>query len=183
MAHLRASDWENPCVIGINKKRPHVQLRSFTHPQQAWRHFDLPASSQTVAQSPRIFSLNGEDWGFKLHGSPEAVPAEFSQQAFQEDGGWSKVGLDLRGPSFGQRQQYPCMATNPLPCSMVRLGTSEPLRRKLPCLAAAGADYRAHQLGVSGPRPPAVHQFCVPYPGGPPLCPRRKPHWLLPPGI
>ena len=36
-----ARDWENPAVIGINKRRAHVPLRSFTAPEQALSHYLL----------------------------------------------------------------------------------------------------------------------------------------------
>lgn len=90
MAGLR--DWENPAVVGINKRRAHVPLRSFTAPEQAWQHFALPPEAPTAAASPRLLSLNGGDWRFKLHARPEAVPSAFSQPEFQEDGSWSEVG-------------------------------------------------------------------------------------------
>lgn len=37
----QARDWENPAVIGINKRRPHVPLRSFTASEQAVQHYRL----------------------------------------------------------------------------------------------------------------------------------------------
>lgn len=85
-------DWENPAVVGINKRRAHVPLRSFTAPEQAWQHFALPPEAPTAAASPRLLSLNGGDWRFKLHARPEAVPPAFIQPEFQEDGSWSEVG-------------------------------------------------------------------------------------------
>ncbi len=90
MHQCQAKDWENPSVISINKRKAHAELRSFTSAEQAWRHFDLPSSADTVAQSPHIYSLNGEDWRFKLHDCPESVPAAFSQLEF-EDTTWPKV--------------------------------------------------------------------------------------------
>ena len=90
MHQSQPKDWENPSVISINKRKAHAELRSFTSAEQAWRHFDLPTSADTVAQSPRIHSLNGEGWSFKLHNCPEAVPTAFSQREFN-DTAWSKV--------------------------------------------------------------------------------------------
>ena len=96
-------DWENPCVVGINKRRAHVPLRSFPSAAEAFRHYELPASTPTApTASPRVLSLNGRAWRFKLHGAPEEVPQAFSQPDFVEDGGWAEVrpageGVRTRG--------------------------------------------------------------------------------------
>lgn len=39
----RAVDWENPSVIGINKRAAHAPLRSFANPKQALDHYRLRA--------------------------------------------------------------------------------------------------------------------------------------------
>lgn len=85
------NDWENPAVIGINKRRAHPQLRSHTSLEEALRHYDLPPGAPTAAAGPRLLSLSGRDWRFKLHPRPEAVPAAFSQPEFVEGGDWSEV--------------------------------------------------------------------------------------------
>lgn len=41
----RAADWENPSVIGINKRAAHAPLRSFSSPSQAADHYRLRSGS------------------------------------------------------------------------------------------------------------------------------------------
>lgn len=87
----QANDWENPAIYAINKLKPHVPLKSFTCPEQAFQHF----SSLTQAlPSPRQYSLNGNQWKFKLFDRPEQVPIEFKDVEYDDkiDGsGWEEV--------------------------------------------------------------------------------------------
>lgn len=50
--------WEDPSVIGINKRRAHVPLRSHTAPEQALRHYALrsgaPACLLAAVQMPPL---------------------------------------------------------------------------------------------------------------------------------
>jgi len=75
----RPADWENPAVVGINKRKPHSTLRSFTDPLQAFQHYRLASEHRT---SPRQICLNGNDWGFRLFPRPRDVPSDFSTVDF-----------------------------------------------------------------------------------------------------
>ena len=87
----KARDWENPAVVGINKRKAHVTLRSFTQPQQAFSHYRLEAEG---AASPRQLWLNGDHWGFKLFDRPEDVPSDFGDAGY-DTSTWDKVRAGL----------------------------------------------------------------------------------------
>ena len=89
MDHLSGKIWENPGILGINKRAAHVQLRSFTSLNQISEHYQLKSERFT---SPRQISLNGDDWKFKLHSNPEAVDQTFHDDGF-DDNQWDTVGL------------------------------------------------------------------------------------------
>lgn len=94
-------DWENPAVFGINKRRSHAPLRSFTSPEQAASYYRF--ESNELPPSPRILSLNGDDWLFKLFPSPYDVPEELP--SIPQD--WSTVTVpgNWECQGFG-RPQY-----------------------------------------------------------------------------
>jgi hypothetical protein len=77
-------DWENPSVLGINKRGPHVPLKSFP---------TLRSATQNGRQqhaSPRLMLLSQCEWDFKLYGSPALVPEDFPSESCAD------------GLSFGQ---------------------------------------------------------------------------------
>lgn len=47
-----ARDWENPEVIGINKRRSHVPLRSFTTSEQVFDHYRLRSGMVGLTVGP-----------------------------------------------------------------------------------------------------------------------------------
>ncbi|KAL4457400.1 hypothetical protein ABPG75_012265 [Micractinium tetrahymenae] len=98
----RAADWENPSVIGINKRAAHAPLRSFTSPSQAAEHFRLRSGAST---SPRLLSLNGDAWRFQLFDRPYAVPPGFSEADFDASA-WPQVVVPTNWEcqGFGQPQ-------------------------------------------------------------------------------
>ena len=51
-----ARHWEDPSVIGINKRKPHVPLRSFTAPGQAFDHA-LCSGEPLSSSGARLVSL------------------------------------------------------------------------------------------------------------------------------
>ncbi|PRW56286.1 Beta-galactosidase isoform A [Chlorella sorokiniana] len=98
-----ARHWEDPSVIAINKRKPHVPLRSFTAPAQAFDHFALRSEAPT---SSRLLSLNGSSWRFQLFDRPEAVPSEFGDAGFDASG-WPQVAVPTNWECQGfGRPQY-----------------------------------------------------------------------------
>lgn len=96
-------DWENPAVVGINKRKAHVPLRSYTSASQAAEHYRLASEAPP---SPRLLSLNGDSWRFRLFDRPEAVPEGFHQPGFGP-GAWTAVTVPTNWEcqDFG-RPQY-----------------------------------------------------------------------------
>eukprot|EP00887_Chlorella_sp_A99_P002901 scaffold6.g2901.t1 len=93
-------DWENPAVVGINRRRAHVPLRSYTSPAQAAEHFALAADA---SPSPRVLCLSGGAWRFHLACRPEEVPAGFWEPGFTEgSSGWAPIAV----PSNWERQGW-----------------------------------------------------------------------------
>jgi beta-galactosidase len=83
------NDWENPAIFGINKLKPHVPLRSYTDPSQAFCHYRLVSDD---LPSPRQLSLtrDGDAWSFCLVDSPSKVPPKFWTPEF-DCAQWDKV--------------------------------------------------------------------------------------------
>ncbi len=82
------NDWENPSIIGVNKRKAHVPLRSFTDRRQAFRYFRLDDEYTSV--SPRRIFLNDKDWVFQLVDRPSKVPQNFWDASFDVSS-WDKV--------------------------------------------------------------------------------------------
>ncbi|HMN59555.1 MAG TPA: hypothetical protein PJ988_04290, partial [Anaerolinea sp.] len=86
-------DWEDPQVVGINKRAGHAPLGAYPDAQAA-----LACLKGT---SPFVRSLNGA-WRFCLAASPEAVPQEFSGVDF-DDSAWDGITV----PGNWQLQGFP----------------------------------------------------------------------------
>lgn len=90
MEKYKMNDWENPQIVGINKRPAHVPLGAYV---------DLPTAltcNQTI--SPFVKNLNGS-WKFTLVPNPLAVPANF-YAADYDDSQW----LDMAVPGNWQLQ-------------------------------------------------------------------------------
>jgi hypothetical protein len=61
-------------VFGINKRKAHVPLRSFTSQDQAFQHYRLASE---VPTTPRQLMLSGDHWKFRLFGRPAEVTDGF----------------------------------------------------------------------------------------------------------
>lgn len=86
------NDWENPHVVGINKRPGHVPLGAYIDAKQA--------ASCNRSISPYVQSLNGK-WKFQLVRSPQHVPAGFYETGFDATG-WSEIVV----PGNWQLQGY-----------------------------------------------------------------------------
>lgn len=116
-----ANDWENPSMLGRNKRAAHVPLRSHHSLQSAARCTlhpelyqgaiktlsDTSAASDVVKAEARALSsslypggvgrpvdptFSQLAWRFKLFAHPGSVPTDF-QQAGYSDGDWERVGF------------------------------------------------------------------------------------------
>lgn len=86
-------DWEDPQVVGINKRAGHAPLGAYPDAQAA-----LACLKGT---SPFVRSLNGT-WRFHLAAGPEAVPHDFSGVDF-DDSAWDGITV----PGNWQLQGFP----------------------------------------------------------------------------
>lgn len=76
-----ARDWENPLVVGINKRPGHVPLGAYA---------DVAAAVNGDRKaSPYVCFLNGT-WKFHLAPSPEEVPTGFEIESF-DDSTWAQI--------------------------------------------------------------------------------------------
>jgi len=89
MATGSVRDWENPAVFGINKRKAHVNLRSYTNQDQIFLQY---ANLEDGSPSPRYHCLDGKDWRFKLYRAPESVPDNFHVPEY-DDSKWNEVRL------------------------------------------------------------------------------------------
>ena len=89
-------DWENPAVLGINKRRTHVPLRSHSSPSSAAAQFNLPTAAGKEGGGPeRLYQgglrrLSGCPWAFRLFPCPAAVPPGFPAPGFDASG-WAPI--------------------------------------------------------------------------------------------
>ena len=151
------NDWENPAVFGINKRSPHVTLRSFTSKDQVFEHYRLLSEQAT---SPRRLSLNSDtgQWKFKLVDRPKDVPDSFWQPEY-DTSQWDEVGLFSFFVSF----EYSTDTPHPHPHQTTT------------------TDHCTYKLGVPGLRKTSIHQFCLSIPNRlPSLCARCQSHRMLP---
>ena len=74
-------DWEDPQVVGINKRPGHAPLGAYASAEMAL--------SSDRSASPYVKSLNGT-WRFHLAARPEAVPDGFSAAVF-DDSQWDGI--------------------------------------------------------------------------------------------
>jgi hypothetical protein len=70
-----ANDWENPQLLGINKRGPHVPLKSYPSLRSATQ------SGRQQQASPRLMLLSQCEWDFKLYDSPAHVPEDFPSES------------------------------------------------------------------------------------------------------
>ena len=77
----KLNDWENPLVVGRNKRPGHVPLG-------AYPNAELALTCDRKA-SPYVRSLNGT-WKFHLASCPEAVPASFFSEGYDVSG-WADI--------------------------------------------------------------------------------------------
>lgn len=104
-------DWENPSIFAVNKRKPHVPLRSFTDPAQAFRHFRLlydALSSQSLSSPssrPRRWPLE-TGWKFRLYDAPESVPDGFEAINFDcEDWDLVRPTAAMEGGISGDKKR------------------------------------------------------------------------------
>jgi beta-galactosidase len=90
-------DWEDPQVVGINKRQGHAPMGAYADEQSAL--------SGERGRSPFVRSLNGA-WRFHLAARPEAVPQGFQQTDF-DDTAWDAITV----PGNWQLQGF---ADNPI---------------------------------------------------------------------
>ncbi|GFR49336.1 hypothetical protein Agub_g11298 [Astrephomene gubernaculifera] len=111
-------DWENPAVLGVNKRVSHAPLRSFrdlaaavalfrptvvgTNPaslrptdldqhQQAAAAADLAARGVTGSSESGVRTLSGCDWSFRLFRHPGEVPEDFPLPSYDTGDGWTRI--------------------------------------------------------------------------------------------
>lgn len=84
---LAPADWENPAVIGINKRKAHVPLRSFLDSKSATDYY---VNGIGRVESSRKLSLDSSDWKFHLFDQPESVPTTVSYKDY-DDSSWAEV--------------------------------------------------------------------------------------------
>lgn len=82
-----AKDYENPAVFGINKRAPHVPLRSYTDKKQILNYYGTLDKKTT---SPRVQLLDGKSWRFRYFENPHLVPVGFENVLFEDDD-WNEV--------------------------------------------------------------------------------------------
>jgi hypothetical protein len=78
-------DWENPQCLGINKRAPHVPLKSFPTLRAAMQH-----AKQQQASS-RMMLLSQCEWDFKLYDAPSCVPADFHEDNFSDQHTFTQI--------------------------------------------------------------------------------------------
>ena len=91
LPHLTPHHWEDPQVVGINKRAAHVPVIPFSDEDAA----------QAANASPFVVSLNGK-WHFRLFDNPAAVPPESvasaadiaAWNAITVPGNWTVQGYD-----------------------------------------------------------------------------------------
>ena len=160
-------DWENPSVIGVNKRLAHVPLRSFTAPEQALLYYRLLSD---LPPSPRVLSLNSERWRFKLCDRPSEVPPGFQHPAFSDES-WAQVravwgSTSTQGAAAAAAAAY-------FACSVCWNCTT---RRRQPTLCR-----RRPQVAVpgnwecQGHGRPQYTNFVYPFPVDPPYVPDANP--------
>jgi hypothetical protein len=84
------TDWQNPAVLGINKKRNHVPLRSFPTIDTAKAYYNPTCASPHTKGSVNTVSLDSDNWRFSIARNPSHVREGFFQDDF-DDSSWSKV--------------------------------------------------------------------------------------------
>jgi len=90
---MKRHDWEDPQVVGINKRPGHVNVVPFADERSALHG--------RRAESPYFLNLNGE-WQFHYVANPDAVPAPFYADDLDElnwepirvPGNWTMQGYD-----------------------------------------------------------------------------------------
>ncbi|KAG2489983.1 hypothetical protein HYH03_011612 [Edaphochlamys debaryana] len=114
-------DWENPALLGINKRQAHAPLRSFRDLGAAAVAFrpniagtacsglrltDAAAQQQTATaaslastgaarvSNAGVRKLSGCQWSFKLFPGPSAVPEDFPQPAFATEE-WCQIPVPM----------------------------------------------------------------------------------------
>jgi hypothetical protein len=80
-----AKFWQDPGALAINRRQSHTPLKSYVAPAAAAKQLALPTQGYAPAGS-REQLLSGCDWRFKLFDSLEAVPADFHDTSYDEDG-------------------------------------------------------------------------------------------------
>jgi len=99
----KSVDWQNPKVIGINKKPAHEESPSFIDFDELSDYIQDEAfgiHTLNEFQWPNRMSLNGV-WKFKLSGNPKERPVEFYKNEFKVDT-WDNITV----PGNWQLQGY-----------------------------------------------------------------------------
>jgi beta-galactosidase len=96
-------DWQNPKIIGINKRKAHVESPSFKSFDELGEYLqDESYGAQTLNefQWPNKVSLNGQ-WKFMLSENPSQRPIEFYKESYDVHG-WDNIEV----PGNWQLQGY-----------------------------------------------------------------------------
>jgi len=110
-------DWENPEIVGRCKRAGHVPLYSFTDVPSAvdfWRSGRAGGGGWDArSKLPNIMLLNGK-WQFHLAPSPQDVPVDFYQGAF-DDTSWDKITVPANWECEGYDRPIYTNTTYPFP--------------------------------------------------------------------
>mmetsp|Transcript_35185 Transcript_35185/g.35827 ORF Transcript_35185/g.35827 Transcript_35185/m.35827 type:complete len:1262 (+) Transcript_35185:57-3842(+) len=105
----KANPWENPRVVGKNRRPPHTVLNSFKSFSESIANYRKDTGGSSVYTSENLYYLTGDagdagnsnSWDFKLVGSPEQSPPEWNSRDF-ESKNWDQIKL----PAHWQLQGY-----------------------------------------------------------------------------
>eukprot|EP00798_Chlamydomonas_sp_ICE-L_P031680 gene31680-6882_t len=104
------NDWENPSLLGINKRLSHVPLRSHHSITSSVEHFSLIGSKEKRYDGG-LMLLSGCEWDFKLFKNPEEVTPGFYEPDF----------------AMAAVEDQPAWTTIPVPCNWEMCGHSIPI--------------------------------------------------------
>lgn len=105
MLHVGRKDWENPTLVGINRRLGHCTKASYTTVRQA--------TSGRRDASPFRRSLDGL-WKFHLAPTPEAAGERFTKPAFN-DARWDEIDVPSNWTTRGYDKPIYTNAKMPIP--------------------------------------------------------------------
>lgn len=86
-------DWENPQVLGINKRLAHAPLRSHSSIASASSHFNFKAGNRISLYHGGLQKLSGCQWIFKLFPNPTTVQPDFFSLKFEASNDWKPISV------------------------------------------------------------------------------------------